>query len=185
MAPLAQCLKVIVQLAPKPRVADMVNVQSCIELLFMFRASHSTTRTSRIPSEVCAAATTPLLRCHIFAVINLRFVHLLPQKKNNLSPEILRSRQPQMRELKSTPTTPKSGTFQEQILACPIRAHIQDLEHFEAFHDFAESVSYAKTTPRRLSTPPASTMFLGVLSWLSPSLRAGNPPDRHPGPSAS
>jgi hypothetical protein len=49
-------------------------------------------------------------------------------------------------------------------IACPIRAHFEDLEHFEAFGDFVESVTCVRTTRRSLPTPPASTNFLQLTS---------------------
>jgi hypothetical protein len=49
------------------------------------------------------------------------------------------------------------GDEQKQRSTCPIRAHFEDLEHFQAFGDFTESITYAGTTRRRLPTPPAST----------------------------
>ncbi len=52
------------------------------------------------------------------------------------------------------PSLPFAELSLGEILVCPIRAHIQDLQHFEAFRDFAESVTYAGTTPGRLPTPP-------------------------------
>ncbi len=53
-----------------------------------------------------------------------------------------------------------------EILVCPIRVHIQDLQHFEAFREFAESVTYAGTTPDRLPTPTPGTNFFFLFNRL-------------------
>jgi hypothetical protein len=76
------------------------------------------------------------------------------------------------------PSLPFAELSLGEILVCPIRAHIQDLQHFEAFRDFAESVTYAGTTPGRLPTPPASTIpsVSFAFSWQAPVCRVSKFP---------
>lgn len=69
---------------------------------------------------------------------------------------------------------PQAG---QAIPTCPIRAHSQDLEHFETFGDFAESITYAGTTRRCLPTPPASTIILAHEHCISKRIQRQVVPD--------